>query len=85
MCLFRIPLIHATVAPLFMSDYPTRMSISVSMRFSYPTCYLQDWDEIADDIIILKSRNRHINISTCPHSAIWHKPTSYGHIHKSAL
>ena len=35
-----------------MPDCPTRMSISVSMRCSHPPCYLQDRDEIADDVII---------------------------------
>ena len=64
MCLFQIPLIHATVAPLLMPDYPTQMSISVSMRFSHPPCYLQDRDEIADDVIIVKSRNRYVIIAT---------------------
>ena len=56
MCLFQIPLIHATVTPLLMPDYPTRMSISATMwlspSLSQPTCYLQDRDEIADDVII---------------------------------
>ena len=45
-----------TVAPLLMPDYPTRMSISATMWLSpsrsHPTCYLQDRDEIADDVII---------------------------------
>lgn len=27
----------------------------------------------------------HRNLGTSPHSAIWHKPTSYGRIHKSAF
>lgn len=35
-----------------MPDCPTRMSISVSMRCSHPPCYLQDRDELADDVII---------------------------------
>ena len=47
-----------------MPDYPTRMSISVSMRFSQPPCYLQDRDEIVDDVIIVKFRNRHVKITT---------------------
>ena len=47
-----------------MPDYPTRMSISVSMRFSQPPCYLQDRDEIANDVIIVKFRNRHVKITT---------------------
>ena len=34
MCLFQIPLIHATVAPLLMPDSPTRMSISATMCLS---------------------------------------------------
>ena len=34
MCLFQIPLIHATVAPLLMPDCPTRMSISATMCLS---------------------------------------------------
>ena len=56
MPLFPIPLIHATVAPLLMPDCPTRMSISATMwlssSLSQTTCYLQDRDEIADDVII---------------------------------
>lgn len=59
MCLFRVPLIHAIVASLFMPDYPRRMSI----RSSVPTCYLQDRDEIADDVIIVKSRNRYVKVT----------------------
>ena len=63
MCLFQIPLIHATVTPLLMPDYPTRMSISATMwlspSLSQTTCYLQDRDEIADDVIIVKPRNRY--------------------------
>ena len=39
-----------------MSDYPTRMSISATMWLSpscsHLPCYLQDRDEIADDVII---------------------------------
>ena len=39
-----------------MPDYPTRMSISATMWLSpsrsHPTCYLQDRDKIADDVII---------------------------------
>ena len=64
MCSFQIPLIHATVAPLLMPDYPRRMSISATMRFSHPTCYLQDRDEIADDVIIAQFRNRYVKITT---------------------
>ena len=59
MCLFRVPLIHAIVASLFMPDYPRRMSI----RSSVPTCYLQDRDEIADDVIIAPSRNRYVKVT----------------------
>lgn len=55
MCLFQTSLIHATVAPLLMPDCPTRMSISASMCLSsscsHPTCYLQDRDEVSDDVI----------------------------------
>ena len=64
---------------------PTRTSNSMSMRFSHPTCYLQDWDEIADEVIIARPRNHCVNISTSPHGAIRHKPTSYGRIHKRSL
>ena len=89
MCLFQTPLIHATVAPLLLPDSPTRMSISATMCLSsscsHPTCYLQDRDEIADEVIIAPSRNHCVNISTSHHSAIRHKPTSYGRIHKRAL
>ena len=46
-----------------MPDYHTRMSISVSMRFSHPPCYLQDRDEIADDVIITKPRNRYVKVT----------------------
>ena len=35
-----------------MPDYPTPMSISATMCLSHPPCYLQDRDEIADDVII---------------------------------
>lgn len=56
MCLFQTPLIHATVAPLLLPDYPTRMSISATMCLSpscsHLPCYLQDRDEILDDVII---------------------------------
>lgn len=89
MCLFQTPLIHATVAPLLLPDSPTRMSISATMCLSsscsHPTCYLQDRDEIADEVIIAPSRNHCVNISTSHHSAIWHKPASYRRIHKSAF
>lgn len=55
MCLFQTSLIHATVAPLLMPDCPTRMSISATMCLSsscsHPTCYLQDRDEVSDDVI----------------------------------
>ena len=67
MCLFQIPLIHATVVPLLMPDYPTRMSISAAMwlspSLSHPPCYLQDRDEIADDVIIAQTRNRCVKVS----------------------
>lgn len=79
-----------------MPDYPTRMSISATLRLSsscsHPTCYLQDRDEIADDVIIAISPGTpkplcesHRNLGTSPHSAIRHKPTSYGRIHTSAF
>lgn len=65
--LFQVPLIHATVAPLLMPDSPTRMSISVSMCLSsscsHPPFYLQYRDEIADDVIIVKSRNRYVKVT----------------------
>ena len=68
MCLFQIPLIHATVAPLLMPDYPTGMSISATMCLSpscsHPPCYLQDRDEIADDVIIAQSRNRCVKVTS---------------------
>ena len=58
---------HAAVAPLLMPDYPTRMSISatmwLSLSLSHPTCYLQDRDEIADDVIIAPSRNRYVKVT----------------------
>lgn len=60
--------ILATVAPLLMLDYTTRMSISVTMclspSLSQTTCYLQDRDEIADDVIITKPRNRCVKVTT---------------------
>ena len=79
-----------------MPDYPTRMSISATLRLSsscsHPTCYLQDRDEIADDVIIAISPGTrkplcesHRNLGTPPHGAIRHKPTSYRRIHKSAF
>lgn len=58
---------HVTVAPSFMPDYPTRMSIFTAMwlspSLSHPTCYLQDRDEIADDVIITKPRNRYVKVT----------------------
>lgn len=51
-----------------MPDYTTRMSISAAMCLSsscsHPTCYLQDHDEIADDVIITKPRNRCVKVTT---------------------
>ena len=87
---------HAAVAPLLMPDYPTRMSISATMCLSpscpHLPCYLQDRDEIADDVIIAISPGTpkplcesHRNLGTSPHGAIRHKPTSYGRIHTSAF
>ena len=67
MCLFQTPLIHATVAPLLLPDSPTRMSISATMWLSpscsHLPCYLQDRDEIADDVIIVKSRNLRVKVT----------------------
>ena len=67
MPLFPVPLIHATVAPLLMPDYTTRMCISATMwlspSLSPPPCYLQDRDEIADDVIIAKPRNRYVKVT----------------------
>ena len=58
----------ATVTPLLMPDYPTRMSISatmwLSLSCSQPICYLHDRDEIADDVIIAKPRNRCVKVTT---------------------
>lgn len=57
----------ATVAPLLMPDYTTGMSISATMwlspSLSHPTYYLQDRDEIADDVIIAKPRNRYVKVT----------------------
>ena len=86
----------AMVASLLMPDYPTRMSISATMCLSpscpHLPCYLQDRDEIADDVIIAISPGTpkplcesHRNLGTSPHGAIRHKPTSYRRIHKSAF
>lgn len=51
-----------------MPDYPTRMSISATMCLSpscsHLPCYLQDWDEITDDVIIVKPRNRYVKVTT---------------------
>ena len=67
MPLFQVPLIHATVAPLLMPDYPARMSISaamcLSLSCSHQTCYLQDRDEIADDVIIAQPQNRYVKVT----------------------
>ena len=50
-----------------MPDYPTRTSISAAMCLSsscsHLPCYLQDRDEIADDVIIVKPRNRYVKIT----------------------
>ena len=46
-----------------MPDYPTRTSISATMRFSHPACYLQDRDEIADDVIIAQYRKSYVKIT----------------------
>ena len=68
MCLFPVPLIHTTIAPLLMPDYPTRMSISAAMCLSsscsHPPCHPQDRDEIADDVIIAQTRNRCVKVTT---------------------
>lgn len=79
-----------------MPDYTTRMSISaticLSLSCSHPPCYLQDRDEIADDVIIAilpgtpkPLCESHRNLGTSPHGAIRHKPTSYGRIHTRAF
>ena len=51
-----------------MADYPTRMRISATMCLSpscsHLPCYLQDWDEITDDVIIVKPRNRYVKVTT---------------------
>ena len=93
MCLFQTPLIHAMVASLHMPDYPTPMSISATMCLSsscsHPPCYLQDRDEISDDVIHHQAPKRqcesHHSVGKYHHSAIWHKPTSYNRIHKSVF
>ena len=58
---------NATVAPLLLPDYPTRISISATMCLSpscsHPPCYLQDRDEISDDVIITKPRNRCVKVT----------------------
>lgn len=50
-----------------MPDYPARMSISaamcLSLSCSQPTCYLQDRDEIADDVIIAQPQNRYVKVT----------------------
>ena len=93
MCSFQIPLIHATVAPLLMPDYPTRMSISATMwlspSLSHPTCYLQDRDEIADEVIIAQPQNRYVIIATVSllpsRCHLAYPPPIYSRIHKSAF
>lgn len=49
-----------------MPDYPARMSISaamcLSLSCSQPTCYLQDRDEIADDVIIAQPQNHCVKV-----------------------
>ena len=82
----------ATVAPLLMPDYTTRMNTAAAMCLSpscsHPPCYLQDRDEIADDVIIAPFRNRYVKVtavSVIHHGAIRHKPTGYRRIHKSAF
>ena len=83
----------AMVASLLMPDSPTPMSISATMCLSsscsHPPCYLQDRDEISDDVIRHQAPKRlcesHRNLGTSPHGAIRHKPTSYRRIHKSAF
>lgn len=68
--LFFVPFVMALAPPchaagngevtvsLIMPDSPTRMSISATMCLSpscsHPPCYLQDRDEISDDVIITK-------------------------------
>lgn len=50
-----------------MPDYPARMSISAAMwlspSLSHPPCYLQDRDEIADDVIIAKPQNHCVKVT----------------------
>ncbi len=71
MCLFQSPLIYATVAPAY-PDYPPRMSISATMwlspSLSQTACYLQDRDEIADDVIIAISPGTPKPLCESPHS-----------------
>ena len=35
----------------------------MNMRFSHPPCYLQDRDEIADDVIISQPQNRYVKVT----------------------
>ena len=57
-----------------MPDYPTRMSISATMWLSpsrsHPTCYLQDRDKIADDVIIAISPDTPKPLCESPHSVV---------------
>ena len=60
--------LYIAVLALLLPDYPTRMSISATMCLSsscsHPTCYLQDRDEIADNVIIAQLQNRYVIIAT---------------------
>lgn len=86
-------LFDAMVVPLLMPDYATGMGISATMCLSLSCsqlpCYLQDRDEIVDDVIISQPRNRYVKVTVIsvqpPHGAIRHKPTSYGRIHTGAF
>ena len=50
-----------------MPDYTTRMNTATAMWLSpscsHLPCYLQDRDEIADDVIIVKSRNHYVKVT----------------------
>ena len=39
-------------------------TMRLSPSCSHPPCCLQDRDEIADDVIIVKSRNRYVKVTT---------------------
>ena len=103
MCLFQIPLIHATVAPAFIpgSTHPCHGSSLVYAGLPYTNEHLREHENLTPNLLSPRPGwnrrwcyhrstpitlcDNHSIISRSSYSAIWHKPTSYGRIHKRAF